>query len=49
MIFFDSTTRQLRSLKVTAYRSGKIETTNIVPEYDFAQEKSSGKIIKPKG
>ena len=49
MIFFDSTTRQLRSLKVTAYRSGKIETTNIVPEYDFAQEKSAGKIIKPKG
>jgi len=38
--FFDPTSGCLRSEKVIAYKSGKIETTNIVPANNVAEDKS---------
>ena len=35
--FFDTTTRSLRSQKVIAYKSGKIETYNVVPANNIAE------------
>lgn len=40
MKFFDATTCQLRSEKVIAYRSGKIETINVVPETFMAKDQT---------
>lgn len=40
MRFFDSKTRQLRSISVVAHKSGRIETVNVVPEYDMAEDKT---------
>lgn len=40
MQFFDGVTRQLRSELVIAHRSGKIETINVVPSYEMAEDKT---------
>ena len=49
MRFFDSKTRQLRSISVVAHKSGRIETVNVVPEYDMAEDNTTPKSNKTRG
>jgi murein DD-endopeptidase MepM/ murein hydrolase activator NlpD len=44
--FFDPITRTLRSLKVVAYKSGRIETINVVPGNNIARESSEKSQVK---
>lgn len=44
--FFDPITRALRSLKVVAYKSGRIETINVVPGNNIAREGSEQNQVK---
>ena len=49
MRFFDNKTRQLRSISVVAHKSGRIETVNVVPEYDMAEDNTTPKSNKTRG
>lgn len=47
-LFFDPRTCCLRSVLVTAYKSGKVETTNVVPANNLAENSNFEDVKEPK-